>query len=194
MVNPNQQAADSVSRAAFDTFSSRLDPNTKRMAGAALAAMMTPGMLSAVDNQEESLLGQFGSGAVTLGGTALGAAVGLDDGRLSDEMKELYIETEIDELKRKSKNIAREKGAQAGAEYFGKAKQKLLESVEPILNPVQAKNLNYFFARHGFGELNTLGLGSMTPRELRYMGRGAGLGALASIPLAYQALRGGEIE
>ena len=162
------------------------DLGTKRMAGAALLAALTPGTLAMTDNRDENFLQEFASGGITLGGIGLGAYIEHEWDKMSDDEKEFYIENEINDLKRQSKETMKDKGPQVANEEFARAKQRLLEMNEPIdTNPGRRK-----VARENIG-FDILG---MTPRTLRGTSRGALLGAVASIPLAYGVMRGEEIE
>ena len=164
----------------------RTDVNTKRMAGAALLAMLAPGILASTDNQEENFLQEVLSGSITLGGVGLGAYVENDIARMSDEDKAFAVEQELADLKRKSKETMKEKGPMVANEEYGQAKQRMLNEYEPIDTNKGRRRV----ARENIG-FDVLG---MTPRTVRASARGALLGALASMPLAYGVMRGGEIE
>ena len=164
----------------------RTDVNTKRMAGAALLAMLAPGILASTDNQEENFLQEVLSGSITLGGAGIGAYVENDIARMSDEDKAFAVEQELADLKRKSKETMKEKGPMVANEEYGQAKQRMLNEYEPIDTNKGRRKV----ARENIG-FDVLG---MTPRTVRASARGALLGALASMPLAYGVMRGGEIE
>ena len=164
----------------------RTDVNTKRMAGAALLAMLAPGILASTDNQEENFLQEVLSGTITLGGAGLGAYIENDFARMSDDEKAFAVEQELSELKRKSKETMKAKGPMVANEEYGQAKQQMLNEYEPIDTNKGRRKV----ARENIG-FDVLG---MTPRTVRASARGALLGALASMPLAYGVMRGGEIE
>ena len=105
---------------------------------------------------------------------------------MSDEDKAYAVEQELAELKRQSKETMKVKGPMVANEEYGQAKQQMLNEYEPIdTNRTRRK-----VARENIG-FDVLG---MTPRTVRASARGALLGALASMPLAYGVMRGGEIE
>jgi len=164
----------------------RTDVNTKRMAGAALIAMLAPGILASTDNQEENFLQEVLSGTITLGGAGYGAYLENDLARLSDEEKAYAVEQELADLKRKSKETMKDKGPMVANEEYGQAKQRMLNEYEPIDTNKGRRKV----ARENIG-FDVLG---MTPRTVKASARGALIGALASMPLAYGVMRGGEIE
>ena len=182
----NNPAAEAMFNTGLSNLGSRTDANTKRMAGAAFLAAMTPGIMSTVDNQQESFLGEALSGAITLGGVGLGAYTEHEIARMSDSEKEFIIETKMDELKRKSKETMKREGPVVANEQFGREKQRMLEDLEPIdTNKGRRKVMR---------DVTGFDLLGMTPRSMRATARGALMGGLASIPLAYLPLKGGEIE
>ena len=184
------EAAKAASNAAFRTGAENLwnktDRMTHRMAGGALAAALLPGIMSSLDNQEENLGQQLVAGGTIAGGIGIGQLIERSlDNMSPDEIKD-FINMEVGELKRKSKETMRTKGVQVANDEFGKAKQRLLDDFEPV--DAQVGRRKVFENRTGFDLLG------QTPRNLRSMTRGSLLGALAVAPLAYGALRGGEIE
>ena len=182
----NNPAADAMFNTGLDNLISKTDANTKRMAGAALIAALTPGIMGAVDNHEESFLGEALSGAITLGGVGVGAYTEQALSQLSEGEKELLIELKMDELKKKSKETMKREGPVVANEQFGHAKQRMLDDFEPIdTNKGRRKVMR---------EAAQFDLLGMTPRTVRATARGALLGGLATIPLAYAPLKGEEIE
>tara|TARA_R110002012_G_scaffold50126_2_gene129833 strand:- start:3812 stop:4372 length:561 start_codon:yes stop_codon:yes gene_type:complete len=177
-------------RAAFKTGSqnlwNRTDRMTHRMAGGALAAALLPTGLSMVDNQEENLAQVLIAGGLTGGGMAIGQIIEETLDQMSPEEIEEFIQMEVGELKRKSRQDMKTKGVQQANEEFGRAKQKLYEDFEPVdAQPGR---------REVFRRVTGADLLGKTPRNLRSMTRGALLGGIAAAPLAYGVLRGGEIE
>ena len=177
-------------RAAFRTGAqnlwNRTDRMTHRMAGGALAAALLPASLSMIDNQEENLAQQIIAGSITGGGIALGQIIERSLDQMSPEEVEEFLKMEVNELKRKSKETMKTKGVQSANEEFATAKQRLYQEFEPV-DEMQGR-------RNAFENVTGADLLGQTPRNLRSMTRGALLGALASAPLAYGVLRGGEIE
>lgn len=181
---------------AFTNLKEKTSPETKRMAGVLLAALMLPSVGSAVDNQDEGLSNYLASAALTGAGTIGGGYLGYRQGHLpTDLAKEAYARDAIKDLKAKSQLIAAQEGPAAGVKYFAEAKQQMLQEIEGI-DPKRANAFNNA-ARQipEFGDIVAdLDLLRKTPREVSGMTRGAALGALASALPAYLALRGGEIE
>lgn len=177
-------------RAAFKTGSqnlwNRTDRMTHRMAGGALAAALLPAGLSMIDNQEENLAQQLIAGGVTGGGIAIGQIIEQTLDQMSPEEIEEFIEMEVGELKRKSKQDMKTKGVQQANDEFGRAKQRLYEDFEPVDSQPGRREV--------FRKMTGADLLSKTPRNLRSLTRGALLGGIAVAPLAYGVLRGGEIE
>jgi len=181
---------------AFSNLKEKTSPATKRMAGALLAAVVTPSVLAAVDNQDEGLSNSIISGGLTLGGTAAGGILGYQSGHFAtDSAKEAFVRDTIKDMKVKSQQIAAEAGPAAGVEYFANAKKQLMQSVEGI-DPKRANVFNNSMRQFPeFGEMIAdLDLLRKTPREVAGMTRGAALGSLAAVLPAYLAMRGGEIE
>ena len=54
----------------------RLGPGPTRMAGAAMGALLAPGVVALMDDQETNILGYLASGAIGLGGMGAGMHVG----------------------------------------------------------------------------------------------------------------------
>lgn len=198
-MNADQQRLRAAGRTAADKASKGIDDRTKRMAGAAVVAMLAPGVLSAVDNQEENLGQQVLSGAITLGAAGLGAEEGLRSATfLTDADKEEFIAKEMDNLKKEMKQVSKEQGVQAGVEFFAKGKERILRDLEPVLSNAQARNLQGYARMTGGSAfedvVQALKLDSRSPRQLRRGAIGAAIGAGAGLLPAYMALRGGEIE
>ena len=177
-------------RAAFKTGSqnlwNRTDRMTHRMAGGALAAALLPGIMSSVDNQEENLGQQLLSGGITAGGVGIGALIEQSLDHMSPREIQEFIKDEVGELKRKSREDMKTKGPQQANEEFGRAKQKLYEDFEPVDSQPGRREV--------FRRMTGADLLGQTPRNLRSLSRGALIGGLAALPLAYKVLRGGEIE
>ena len=180
----------------FENLKSRITPDTKRMAGALLAAAMTPAALSLVDDQETSISGGALSGLIGAGGVIGGGYMGYKSSRLDDKGKDALVKKALVDLKAKSQEVAAREGPAAGIDYFGKAKAQLLEIINPV-DPGRSKQFNAV-ARHKIpdvgGIIADLDLLQKSPREIRGMTRGAALGALAAALPSYLALRSGEVE
>ena len=182
----NNPAAEAMFNTGLDNLISKTDANTKRMAGAALLAALTPSIMSSLDNHEESFLGEALSGAITLGGIGTGAYTEHALSQLSEGEKELLIQLKMDDLKKQSKETMKRDGPVVANEKFGHAKQKMLDDFEPIdTNKGRRKVMR---------EVAQFDLLGMTPRTVRATARGALLGGLATIPIAYAPLKGEEIE
>lgn len=181
---------------AFTSLREKTSPATKRMAGALLAAVATPSVLAALDNQDETVTQAIGSGLITAGGAVGGGYVGYRSNHFAnDNAKEAFVRDALTDLKVKSQQIAAEAGPAAGVEYFAKAKGQLMQSLEGI-DPKRANVFN-----KSMREIPELGdivadldLLRKTPREVAGMTRGAALGSLAAALPAYLAMRGGEKE
>jgi hypothetical protein len=142
--------------------------------------------MSSLDNQEENLGQQLLSGGITAGGVGIGALIEQSLNQMSPEEIQEFIKDEVGDLKRKSREDMKTKGVQAANDEFGRAKQKLYEDFEPV--DAQPGRREAFRRKTGVDMLG------QTPRNLRTMSRGALLGGIAALPLAYGVLRGGEIE
>lgn len=182
----NNPAAQAQFRTGLGNLNRGTDLATKRMAGAALLAALVPGAMSAVDNQDESSLGEALSGAITLGGVGTGAYMEHRCSQLTEAEKEEMIAQELNELKRKSKDSMKTDGPIAANEQYGENKRKMLADYESI----DSNEVRRMLMERATG-FDVLG---MTPRSARSVARGALMGGLASIPLAYMPLRGGEID
>ena len=179
-------AAQAMYTTGVDNLRKGVDVNTKRMAGAAVVAALLPGLMSMADNQEEGLLGEALSGAITLGGIGGGTYVGHALSQLSDEDKARLIAEEISNLKQESKQVMKTEGPVEANRRLAEGKHRVLNNYEPIDSNRSRQEL--FTKATG---ANILG---MSPRAVNRTVRGALIGGLASVPLAYASLRGGEIQ
>ncbi len=182
----NNPAAEAQWRTSLGNLNSGTDLLTKRMAGAALLAAIAPSVLSKIDNQEEGYLDRVLSSAITLGGVGTGAYMGHIRSQLTEAEKEQAIAQELNELKRKSKDTMKTDGPIVANEQYGEDKRRMLANYEPIDSNKTRRML--MEKATGFDLLG------MTPRSARSVARGALMGGLASIPLAYMPLRRGEID
>lgn len=194
MDSADRQRRDAAGKTAMDSIGRKISPKTKRMAGVALGAALTPSVMMMLDNQEESFMDQLISGAITAGGIGVGGYMGMQGGALGEAETEAYINDGLDQLKTEAKEVAKTKGPAAGVEHYAKGKELLMEYVKPIDPNRSGAFNNYMREIPEFGPMIAdLNIPSRTPRQMKHLSRGAMLGALASAPLAYQALRGGEI-
>jgi hypothetical protein len=156
----------------------RTDRNTHRMAGGALAAMIAPSVMTTFDDRDAPWLQEQAAGLITTGGITAGMLLGELESRLTSEQMDIYVRSEIDKLKRKSKTNMKEHGPQYAADQFGRQKQRLMEDVtEPLKFGIPT--IDYF---------------GHSPRQYRHMAAGAMLGGLASIIPSYLVQRGDKIE
>ena len=194
MYSADSQRVEANGQTAWDNINRKMAPGTKRMAGAALGAFFAPSVLSMVDNQEENLLGQAGSGAFAMGGIGTGGLLGYLEAEKEMVDDELMVENKLRDLKRESQEIMKKEGPAAGVEYFAKGKQELLDYISPM-DSNRSGVFNQYMRTKPLGDIIAdLNLPAMSPRAAKYTSRGAMLGALASIAPAYNMLRGGEIE
>ena len=186
---------NAVGSTALNNLLSKTDANTKRMAGAALLAGLSPGTISWMDDQETSLMGNTISGLLGVGGIGLGGYLGHRAGTIAPENREQFIRDNIDILKAESKTIGREQDAAAAVQYFADKKRELLNDISPI-DAKRALQFNAMAKQFPeFGEMIAdLNLLEKTPRQVRNMSRGAALGALATAIPAYLAMRNGPVE
>ena len=180
------EAAKAAFRTGAQNLWDRTDRNTHRMAGGALAAVLLPGMLASIDNQEEDFANQLLSGGITAGGVGLGAYIEQMSQHLTPEQMDDYINNAVNDLKAKSKVDMKESGPQAAADRFGRAKQAVYDEVNPV-DPQPGR-------RKVFEQVTGMDALGRSPRELRGMTRGALIGGLLAAPLAYGVMRNGEIE
>ena len=156
----------------------RTDPYTHRMAGGALAAMIAPTVLTNFDDRDAPWIQEQAAGLITTSGITAGMLLGELESRLTPEQMDIYVRSEVDKLKRKSKTNMQEHGPQFAADQFGRQKQRLMEdATEPL--------------RFGIPTIDHFG---RTPRQYRHMAAGAMLGGVASILPSYLTQRGEKIE
>ena len=148
-----------------------------------------------IRDRDENLGGSLASGLTSLGGVVGGGYLGLGDADTEQITDEFRVKDEINNLKRESQEIMKREGPAAGAEYFARGKEKILEYIEPMDAGRGSAFNSYMREIPEIGPMIAdLNIADRSPRHMRHMSQGAMLGALASAPFAYQALRGGEIE
>lgn len=193
MHNKAQAAAAGT---AFQNLREKTSPETKRMAGALLAAFAAPSLLGLIDNQDQGMINELGSGAVSAAGSLAGGYLGYKQSHLAnEEIKDAFVREAVKDLKTKSQIIAAEQGAAAGIEYFSNAKRQLLQDIGQ-LDPKRANAFNNSVRKNvpEIGDMIAdLDLLRKSPREIQGMTRGAALGAVAAALPAYLALRGGDM-
>lgn len=188
----NRKRVFANARTGFDQLRDRLDPNTKRMAGAALAAYLAPLTAASFDDQETGMM-QSLAGGVILGGGMVGGAI-LGERNVSIDDKDEYVRQAMSELKKKGRELAKEVGPEAARDFIALEKEKLMKDISPIA-PRQAKAFNMAAkAVGGGGIFEDLDLLNRSPRQIRGTTRGVLLGTLATALPAYLAMRGGEID
>ena len=194
-MNNTQARYQAAADTALGNLNQRIGLNTKRMAGGAIAAGLAPGLLSYIDDQDTNLAGFTGSGVLTVAGIGAGGYLGYRHSHVNEALRDELIRSEIDKLKAKSKQAAKQIGPQEAVEQFARNKQALLEDLSPI-DAQRAPIIN-----RELGKIPEVGMilkdmdiGNKTPRDMRGMSRGALLGGLISLIPAYLALRNGEIE
>lgn len=185
----NKQRVYAAAGTGFDELRNRLDPNTKRMAGAALAAYLSPGILATFDDQKTGI-GQILAGTAIMGtGVGVGGILGNRSVRIED--KDEYVRQAMSNLKAKGKELAKKVGPEAARDFIALEKEKLIKDISPIA-PNQAKAFNIAAKSMGNEMISDLDLLNRSPREIRGTTRGVLLGTLASALPAYLAMRGGE--
>lgn len=190
------QATAAAAGTAYSNLNEKISPGTKRMAGLALAGILTPTVLSVLDNQEENFGQQMASGILTSVGVGAGGILGYNNGHFkTDAIKEAFVRESVSKLKTESQQVAANEGPAAGIKYFADGKRKLLQDIEAI-DPKRAAAFNSSVRQiPELGDMIAgLDLPHKTPREVSRMTAGAALGAIASALPAYLAVRGGEIE
>lgn len=194
MNSEDRQRRDAAGKTAVENVGRKLTPDTKRMAGVALAALLAPGIGSMVDNQDETILQGIGAGILGAGGAAVGGMYGLGEAESEAIHDEIMMEDKMRDLKRESKEVAKRDGPAAGVEYFARGKEKLYEYIQPM-DPGRGSAFNsYMRDIPEFGPMIAdLNIADRSPRHMKHMTRGAMLGAIAAAPFAYGTLRGGEI-
>lgn len=193
--NTNNARAKATSQTALNNLLDKTDIHTKRMAGMMLLAALAPGTIAMVDDQETSMLGNVVSGLTSTTGLGLGGYIGHRANTVSPEMRDEFIRENIDVFKDESKKIGRSQGASEAVQYFADKKRELLNDISPI-DIKRAKAFNSMARQFPeFGEMIAdLNILDKTPRQVRGMTRGAGIGALLTAAPAYLALRNGQIE
>jgi len=197
-MNPSTDAKaryTAAANTAMGNLNQRVDLNSKRMAGAALAAALVPSIGMVVDNQETNLGGFIGSGLLSTAGLGLGGYLGYRNAHIDDAIRDEFIRDEVSRMKNASKVAAKEIGPQAAVEQFARDKQALLADLDPIDAKRAAVINNELREFPEVGPiLAEMDLGNKTPRDVRGITKGALIGALASMVPAYLALRNGEVE
>ena len=194
MYSADSQRVEANGQTAWDNINRKMAPGTKRMAGVALGAFLTPSVLAMLDNQEESTLDSFGAGLTASAGLGAGGIMGYlqaGDEAVNDE---LMVENKLRDLKVESQEIAKRDGPAAGVEYFAKGKQELLDYIAPMDADRSDVFNEYMRSKPMGGMVADLNIPEMSPRQAKYTTRGAMLGALAAAVPSYNLMRGGEIE
>ena len=168
-MNAKQQQAAALFQRILDT-----DPETTRYAGAALGLGMIPTIGSIADNQYEGILNEAAAAAILAGGMYGGGYLGRQSSMMSPDEQESYIRSEVNKIKNKAAEMG---DPIKGADYYGHAKQKVMDDFEPFMRGAPET--------HPF---------SSPKRQIRGTMRGAMLGTLAAALPSYLAMRGGEIE
>ena len=192
MQSADTQRAYAQAATGYDALRHKLDINTKRMAGAALAAAFAPVIAKSVDDQEDTFLGDFIGGGLLVGGGVGGAYYGNQGVRVDD--KDAFIQSEMSKLKREGKELAQKIGPEAARDYIVQRKNQILQDIEPIA-PRQANAFNARARQYPLGdEVADMDLLRKSPRTIRGSTRGAMLGLLAAALPSYLMMRGGEID
>ena len=142
------------------------DPTSTRMAGAALALLVSPGTAAMFDDYEDPLINELGAGLFMGASTGMGGMIGYDLATLNDEAKATYIREKLDKLKAKAKGM----DPREGVNYFGEQKTTVMD---------------------GFSRFDRT---SLTKRQARGAALGAALGALATAYPGYKIIQGDPVE
>ena len=138
-----------------------------------MAAFLAPPILSVLDDQETTMMGNVGAGLLMGSGIVGGGMIGANSARRAAADPELKRST-LDELKVRAQQISNEQGVAAGQAHFAQGKEKFMDDV---INPVSKKfglNESPMFYRRGMA--------------------GSALGALTMMLPAYMAMRNGEVQ
>lgn len=190
--NNNRERVKAASATAFGNLRSKTDVNTKRMAGAALAAALAPSFVGMVDGRDSDFVSDFVGSGLTVAGTGLGGYLGHQRSTIPESEMDAFIDNELATYKAEAKEIART-NPQEGVNHFAERKRQLLADIAPI-DPKRAPALNATLRQMPeFGEmLAELDIANKTPRQVRGLSRGAAIGAVASAIPAYLLMRGEE--
>lgn len=169
-----RQEREAQVRTATENLIAKTDVNTKRMAGLALAATLTPGLMSLLDGNDDGMLNNALSGAVSLAGVGGGAYLGQRQGSLTPEKLEEFKRQEVANIKNEVRELAKT-DPQAAVEMFAKLKDEMIDDISPV-DAMRAKSLR-------------MDMLNQSPRQLRGATRGAAIGAAASLIPAYLATR-----
>lgn len=196
MINPDDRARfKQYSDTGLELLNSKIDAQTRRMAGAALVAALGPSVLALMDDQQSDFGGSTVAGILGAAGLLGGGYIGYRSGVMPEDERDNYIRNKVSELKKASKELARKEGVQESVNAFAKGKQALIDDISgmaPQYNDLINARL------HQMPEFGTMAaemnLGNRTPREVRGMARGALIGSLGALVPGYLALRNGPIE
>ena len=188
----SKERVKAASATAFGNLRSKTDVNTKRMAGAALAAALAPSVVGMVDGRDSNFVSDFIGGGLSVGATGLGGYLGYQQGTIPADGMEAFIDNELATYKAEAKEISKT-NPQAGVEHFAERKQQLLADIAPI-DPKRSPALNATLRQmpEFGGMLADLDIANKTPRQLRGLSRGAAIGAAASAIPAYLLMSGEE--
>lgn len=191
-VDSSKERVKAASATAFGNLRSKTDVNTKRMAGAALAAVLAPSAIGMLDGRDSDFVSDFASGGLSVAATGLGGYLGYQQGTIPADGMDAFIDNELATYKAEAKEIARV-SPQEGVEHFAAKKQQLLADIAPI-DPKRAQALNATLRQmpEFGGMLADLDIANKTPRQVRGLSRGAAIGAVASAIPAYLLMRGEE--
>jgi hypothetical protein len=190
--NSTRERVKAASATAFGNLRSKTDANTKRMAGAALAAVLAPSAIGMVDGRDSDFISDFAGGGLSVAATGLGGYLGYQQGTIPADGMDAFIDNELATYKAEAKEIART-SPQEGVEHFAAKKQQLLADIAPI-DPKRAQALNATLRQmpEFGGMLADLDIANKSPRQVRGLSKGAAIGAVASALPAYLLMRGEE--
>lgn len=173
----------------------KIDIQTKRMAGAALLAVLGPSALALLDDQQSDFGGSAIAGIIGATGLLGGGYIGYRGGVMPEDERDTYIRSEVSQLKKASKELAKKEGVQASVNEFARSKQALIDDISgmaPQYNDLINARLRQI---PELGSMAAdLNLGNRTPREVKGMTKGALIGALGALVPGYIALRNGPVE
>ena len=185
MDSSTKQRAQAQSATAFGNLRDKTDLATKRMAGAALLAAFGPSILTMVDGEENTMVGDILGGGASVAGIGLGGYLGYRDSTIPAEQLDQYKRSQMSEFKKEVKELMKTNPEKA-RDKLAALKNTMLNDLEPI-DPKRAPALNHMFRSLGeIGEpIADMDLANKTPRQLRGMSKGALIGAAASAIPAY---------
>lgn len=195
-MNANEQAKWAAEgNTGMELLNRAIGSNTKRMAGAALVATFGPAALALIDDQQTDFVDSLLAGGIGATGLLGGGYIGYRQGVMPEDMRDEYIRSEVAQLKKASREIAKTEGVQASVDKFARGKQAAIEDISGMASKYNNQINSKFRQIPEIGQnIADLNLGNRTPREVRGMARGALIGSLAALVPGYLTMRSGPVE